>query len=219
MSRYVIFCVLLFQLFFEGSLWAQDGHLLIQQYREGPALTHAFSRWEISGVALSSYWIPKNDALKPKINYLPKLRLLYRPVRSMALTTGFEYLPIHYSFTQGETTYLDKLVYFSIPLGIRLFPYERLHLGMAFHYNLYQKGNTFWPPKEKTETKAIAPGVLSNSVGFCASIDYRVWKRFRVEAQFRFSKKKASLLVPQTNSYTGWLLGISHPLFRSKANY
>lgn len=220
MNRFFFFSFLVFQLLFKGvSLRAQDGYLLIEQYREGPALTNAYSPWEISLVGLSSYWIPKNKNLKPKLNYLPKLRLLYRPVRSMAFTTGFEYLPMHYTYTQNQITYFDRLVYFSIPLGIRLFPYERLHLGLAFHYNLYQKGNTLWPPKEKTQTTPITPGNLSNSLGFCTNVDYKIWKKWRVEAQFRFTKKRANLLSKQTNSYVGWLLGISHPLFQSKPNY
>lgn len=220
MNRHLILSNLLFQLLFLGThLRAQDGHLLMEQYREGPVLTDAYSPWEISLVGLSSYWIPKNKNLKPKLNYLPKLRLLYRPVRSMAFTSGFEYLPLHYTYTQDKTSYLDQLVYFSIPLGIRLFPYERLHLGLAFHYNLYQKGNTLWPPKEKTQTTSIAPQNLSNSLGFCANVDYKIWKKWRIEAQFRFTKKRDHLLSIQTNSFVGWLLGISHPLFQSKLNY
>ena len=220
MTRYFILSYLMFQWVFIGShLRAQDGYLLMEQYREGPNLTDAYSPWEISLVGLSSYWIPKNKNLKPKLNYLPKLRLLYRPVRSMAFTSGFEYLPLNYTYTQDKISYLDQLVYFSVPLGIRLFPYDRVHIGLAFHYNLYQKGNTLWPPKEKIQQISIAPQNLSNSLGVCANVDYNIWKKWRIEAQFRFTKKRDHLLSIQTNNFVGWFLGISHPIFQSKLNY
>jgi len=219
-SRYFLLC-LISSLFFTGvfSLKAQDGSLLIQQYRNGPALTSAYSTWELTFVGLSSFWIPQNKMLSPKLNYLAHLRLLFKPSPSMAFTSGFEYVPIQYDYTQEETLYLDRLVYYSIPLGIRLFPYKRLHLGATIHYSLYQKGNSFWPAKEKTNNLPVAPGVLQNSIGFCASVDYAVWRNWRVEAQFRLTKRSNNLYALQTNSYIGYFIGLSHPLFKSKPNY
>ena len=218
-NNFLQYGLIFFGLMASYGLKAQDGYLLIQQYREGPALNNVYSALELVLIGGVSYWVPKNKNLTPKLNDLPQVRLLYRPAQSLAFTTGFEYLPIRYSYTQNENPSQDQLVYFSVPLGIRLFPYKKLHLGLTLQFNRYQKGKTLIPPKKPLETTRIPSGTLNNSVGLCASLDYNFWKKWRVEAQFRFTKKETNIRTVQTNSYVGWCLGISHPIFRSKPQF
>ena len=202
-----------------ADLFAQDGYLLIEQYREGPDLGSAYSSWEVDIIASSSLWIPENKVLSPKLNYLAQIRVMYKPAKSLALISGFDYIPKSYTYKTQDTINLDRLTYFSVPLGIRLFPYKRLHLGLSLQYHLYQNGASRTPPKKPVIIKNISPGILKNSFGFCASVDYTIWKKFSVEAQFRFTKKNETLFAIQTNSYTGWVLGLNYPLIQSKPNY
>mgnify|MGYP001462108336 CR=1 FL=1 len=217
-----LFSLFLLLLFFPigiAALFAQDGYLLIEQYREGPDLGSAYSPWEVDLIGSTTYWIPQNKVLSPRLNYLVQIRLMYKPAKSLAIISGFDYIPKSYTYKTQETINLDRLTYFSVPLGIRLFPYKRLHLGLSLQYHLYQNGASRTPPKKPVLIKNISPGILKNSFGFCASVDYTIWKKFSVEAQFRFTKKNETLFAIQTNSYTGWVLGLNYPLIQSKPNY
>ena len=214
-----LFLLLLFFFIGIAALFAQDGYLLIEQYREGPDLGSAYSPWEVDLIGSTTYWIPQNKVLSPRLNYLVQIRLMYKPAKSLAIISGFDYIPKSYTYETLNKTHLDRLTYFSVPLGIRLFPYKRLHLGLSSQYNLYQKGAYRIPPKKPVRIENIPPGILKNSFGFCASVDYTIWKKFSLEVQFRFTKKNESLYTIQTNNYTGWVLGLNYPLFESELNY
>ncbi len=214
-----LFLLLLFFPIGSAALFAQDGYLLIEQYRQGPDLGSAYSPWEVDLIGSTTYWIPENKVLSPRLNYLAQIRVMYKPAKSLALISGFDYIPKNYTYETQNTIHLDRLTYFSVPLGIRLFPYKRVHLGLSLQYNLYQKGASRTPPKKPVLIENIPSGILKNSFGFCASVDYTIWKKFSLEVQFRFTKKNEPLFAIQTNSYTGWVLGLNYPLFQSKPTY
>ena len=130
-----LFLLLLFFPIGSAALFAQDGYLLIEQYRQGPDLGSAYSPWEVDLIGSTTYWIPENKVLSPRLNYLAQIRVMYRPAKSLALISGFDYIPKNYTYETQNTIHLDRLTYFSVPLGIRLFPYKMLLSFTLFIYD------------------------------------------------------------------------------------
>jgi len=215
-SRFFLFLLLLFGILEISQGNAQGGNLLIQQYQKGPALDGNYSRWSLQPGVQLYYLNTDLETTRPKLALGALLQIEYRVSSTVGFTTGVHDTRIAYSYPVQDSIGVDKLHYWSIPLGIQLHPTHRVNLGLGAHYNVYNKGH-FLRIIEEFKSKTPYPKEhFKNTFGGVVQVGYRFFKKCYAYLNFRWATRSNPPTQPQTNTTSGFQLGITYTLWTSK---
>jgi len=209
-SRYIM-------LFLFAFSWGfgQGSGLLIQQYNRGPALDSKFSRWTLQPRIELNRFNTDLNSTTPEFTVGGRLSLEYRLSSTVGLESGVGFTPIAYSYAVGDSLGIDHLKYLTFPLGIKLHPTSRISIGLGGNYNLYQQG-AFWIKKEPFKRKESYPlEVFSNTFGGFLQLEYHFFWGGTFSLHYIWATRKSPLTQPQTNTTSGFRLGIAYSIWRS----
>ena len=202
--------------FFIESTFAQNGDLLVQQYNIGPALDDVYSKWTISfGIHLNRINTDK-EISNPKINFGAINELEYRMKKSLGIISGINYDKISYSYPLINSIGEDELIYFSIPIGIRLHPTTRVSFSIGGLYNNFNKGQLTITYENFERSEPYAMGIFENSIGGFTQVGYNFFENFFAYFNFRWATRNNSPTKPQSNNTSGFQLGISYQIWNSR---
>ena len=159
-SRFCLFVLLLFGILEIPQGNAQGGDLLIQQYQKGPALDGVYSRWSVYPGVQLNYINTDLESTSPKLALGAVLQIEYRVSSTVGFTTGLYDTRIAYSYPVQDSIGIDKLRYWSIPLGIQLHPTKRVSLGLSALYNSLIKGAFYGELKNLRAKPPIPKNIL-----------------------------------------------------------
>jgi hypothetical protein len=215
-SRFFLFVLLLFGILEIPQGNAQGGDLLIQQYQKGPALDGTYSRWSVYPGVQLNYINTDLESTSPKLALGAVLQIEYRVSSTVGFTTGLYDTRIAYSYPVQDSIGIDKLRYWSIPLGIQLHPTKRVSLGLSALYNSFNKGR-FLRRIEEFESETPYPKEhFKNSFGGVVQVGYHFFKKCYAYLNFRWATRSNPPTLPQTNTNSGFQLGINYTLWASK---
>lgn len=195
---------------------AQGGGLLIQQYQKGPALDGTYSRWTLyPGVELN-YINTDLATTKPKIALGGLLQVEFRVSSTVGLKTGVHYTPIAYSYPVQDSVGVDQLRYWTLPMSIMLHPTQRVSIGLGALYNLYNQG-AFVRSIDDFKNKTLYPKAhFRNSFGGFVQVGYHFLQKCYAFLNYRWAARSNLPTLSQTNTSSGFQLGVTYTLWASK---
>ena len=207
--------VIFFNLF-AGVILAQGDANLLLQYNKGPDLDAFYRTWNFDFQAFVVRVNLNEDYSKPGITYAVGSNVQYKFSKTVGLTSGIGFFNIHYQYELSSNTSTDKLSYFTLPLTVRVSPSRNLILetGAICHFLLKAKNSGIVNLSDKSNI--YEDGVFKNSIGWLFSVQYNVWKRLNISAQYRFIKKSSVAFSIQKNNFSGLLFGVHYFVFDPK---
>ena len=198
------------------TLWGQGGDLLIQQYRRGPALDAPFSKWTVFVGPTVQYLNTDLATTSPTFTLGAISTVEYALSKSFRLKTGVGYLPVQYKFTLNDSLQKDRISYFSIPLGIALYPTDRTKIEIGGNYELISTAKQLTQPAGKWVKEDYEKGLFFNTFGIHVKVGYTFWQKFHLYAAYRFAKRNTPLSIPKSSNHKGYQLGVVYRIFSSR---
>jgi hypothetical protein len=215
-SHFFLFSLPVFGMLVAPDINAQGGDLLIQQYQKGPALDATYSRWSVYPGVQLNYINTDLENTNPKLTLGGLLEVEYRVSTTVGFTSGIHYTPIAYSYPVQDSIGVDQLSYGSIPLSIQLHPTKRVSIGLGALYNIYNKG-VFLRTIEDFKSETPYPKeYFKNSFGGFVRVGYHFFRKCYVYVNLRWATRSNPPTLPQTNTNSGFQLGINYTLWASK---
>ena len=197
------------------NMFSQGGDILIQQYSKGPELNQMYSKWSFSiGPEVNRINSDLNTA-SPTITVGGMINIEYRFSKTVGLISGLKFVPISYRFVFGNSLGKDRLQYLTIPLILKLNPFEKISFGLGMLYNHYEKGQRILRFKDAEVITEYPEGVFSNPLGFSAQVGYHFWGRFNATINYRWAKKYSPANQPQSNNSKGLQASLTYNFLRS----
>ena len=197
------------------NMFSQGGGILIQQYSKGPELNQMYSKWSFSiGPEVNRINSDLNTA-SPTITVGGMINIEYRFSKTVGLISGLKFVPISYRYVFENSLGKDRLQYLTIPLILKLDPFEKISFGLGMLYNHYEKGQRILRFKDAEVITEYQEGVFSNPLGFSAQVGYHFWGRFNATINYRWAKKYSPANQPQSNNSKGLQASLTYTFLRS----
>ena len=197
------------------NMFSQGGDILIQQYSKGPELNQMYSKWSFSiGPEVNRINSDLNTA-SPTITVGGMINIEYRFSKTVGLISGLKFVPISYRYVIENSLGKDRLQYLTIPLILKLNPFEKISFGLGMLYNHYEKGQRILRFKDAEVITEYPEGVFSNPLGFSAQVGYHFWGRFNATINYRWAKKYSPANQPQSNNSKGLQASLTYTFLRS----
>ncbi len=197
------------------NMFSQGGGILIQQYSKGPELNQMYSKWSFSiGPEVNRINSDLNTA-SPTITVGGMINIEYRFSKTVGLISGLKFVPISYRYVFENSLGKDRLQYLTIPLILKLNPFEKISFGLGMLYNHYEKGQRILRFKDAEVITEYPEGVFSNPLGFSAQVGYHFWGRFNATINYRWAKKYSPANQPQSNNSKGLQASLTYTFLRS----
>ena len=197
------------------NMFSQGGDILIQQYSKGPELNQMYSKWSFSiGSEVNRINSDLNTA-SPTITVGGMINIEYRFSKTVGLISGLKFVPISYRYVFENSLRKDRLQYLTIPLILKLNPFEKISFGLGVLYNHYEKGQRILRFKDAEVITEYPEGVFSNPLGFSAQVGYHFWGCFNATINYRWAKKYSPANQPQSNNSKGLQASLTYTFLRS----
>ena len=197
------------------NMFSQGGDILIQQYSKGPELNQMYSKWSFSiGPEVNRINSDLNTA-SPTITVGGMINIEYRFSKTVGLISGLKFVPISYRYVFENSLRKDRLQYLTIPLILKLNPFEKISFGLGILYNHYEKGQRVLRFEDAEVITEYPEGVFSNPLGFSAQVGYHIWDRFNASINYRLAKKYSPANQPQSNNSKGLQVSLTYTFLRS----
>ena len=197
------------------NMFSQGGDILIQQYSKGPELNQMYSKWSFSiGPEVNRINSALNTA-SPTITVGGMINIEYRFSKTVGLISGLKFVPISYRYVFENSLRKDRLQYLTIPLILKLNPFEKISFGLGILYNHYEKGQRVLRFEDAEVITEYPEGVFSNPLGFSAQVGYHIWDRFNASINYRLAKKYSPANQPQSNNSKGLQVSLTYTFLRS----
>ena len=152
----------------------------------------------------------------PKLILGGFIQMEFRMSRTMGFVSGINYSPVKYSYEFKNSLVQDRISYFSIPLGIRLHPTKKTSIGLGSNFNVFNKAEFIRIEEDIENYEAYSKGVFKNSFGGFVRVGYRFFRKCYVYVNLRWATRSNPPTLPQTNTNSGFQLGINYTLWASK---
>lgn len=195
---------------------AQDGSLLIQQYRRGPALKAPYMKWNIELEAYGVYASIQDGRTNPKLDHAFGGRFQYRFTKSFGFTTGLNHLNMTYQFDFENDNSIDRITYLAYLFTFRVFAGNNLSfdIGGQIKQPLSATNTYFDEELETTFVIPYAENTYKNTLGMVFGVQYRILRPLKVSLQFRFAKRFRKPLGTRNNNTGGVVFGFQYLLRR-----
>ena len=210
-------------IFYSFLSFSQGNKNLYKQYRTGPDPDGFYHIWNYSLHGGLNLINSDQSYTKNSIGKVVGFEVQKLESKTFGFSTGFEFNEIQYQYDGFLENSTDTLNWLSFPLSIRLYPSRRLlfEVGMKYHYFLNAKNSitknavtgSFQYPRES----------FGNIFGTFIAIQYQIWKRLNVGAQYQYLKgRKRNPSEIQPNVFNGLTIKFSafikNPMKRPELN-
>jgi len=135
---------------------------------------------------------------------------------TVGLKTGVHYTPIAYSYPVQDSVGVDQLRYWTLPMSIMLHPTQRVSIGLGALYNLYNQG-AFVRSIDDFKNKTLYPKAhFRNSFGGFVQVGYHFLQKCYAFLNYRWAARSNLPTLSQTNTSSGFQLGVTYTLWASK---
>ena len=202
--------------FVVNCCFGQGSALLIQQYNKGPALDNRYSKWSLLPRLELNRFNTDRNSTKSEFTLGGRFGVEYRLQSTFGIESGVGYTPVSYNYIVEDSLGIDRLEYLTVPLGVKLHPTSRISVGLGANYNFYQKGVYRIIKEGSVRIEDYPLGVFTNTLGGFLRLEYHFLWGGTVSLNYRWATRASPPLQSQTNSSSGFQLGMAHTLWQSK---